>query len=103
MEGLAALAYEDAPLPIGRGQVTTQPSLTAMMLEALALTGGETVLEVGTGHGYQTALLAPARGAGPSARGDRGDGPLRAVARRHAAALSGTSAYSRKNSHQTRR
>jgi protein-L-isoaspartate(D-aspartate) O-methyltransferase len=51
-------AYEDAPLPIGHGQVTTQPSLVAAMVEALGLAGGETVLEVGTGLGWQTALLA---------------------------------------------
>jgi protein-L-isoaspartate(D-aspartate) O-methyltransferase len=51
-------AYEDVPLPIPHGQVTTQPSLIARMLEALALSGNERVLEVGTGHGYQTALLA---------------------------------------------
>jgi protein-L-isoaspartate(D-aspartate) O-methyltransferase len=51
-------AYEDVPLPLPHGQVTTQPSLTARMLAALALSGGERVLEVGTGHGYQTALLA---------------------------------------------
>jgi protein-L-isoaspartate(D-aspartate) O-methyltransferase len=51
-------ACEDAPLPIPRGQVTTQPSLTATMLEALALRGTERVLEVGAGHGFQTALLA---------------------------------------------
>jgi protein-L-isoaspartate(D-aspartate) O-methyltransferase len=55
---LAARAYEDSPLPIGHGQVTTQPSLVAAMVEALALTGGEAVLEVGTGLGWQTALLA---------------------------------------------
>ena len=48
----------DVPIPIGHGQVTTQPSLVAAMIEALALAGGENVLEVGTGHGYQTALLA---------------------------------------------
>lgn len=51
-------AYEDVPLPIPHGQVTTQPSLSARMIEALALTGDERVLEVGTGHGFQTALLA---------------------------------------------
>jgi protein-L-isoaspartate(D-aspartate) O-methyltransferase len=50
-------ANEDVPLPIPRGQVTTQPSLVAAMLEALALTGEENVLEVGTGYGWQTALL----------------------------------------------
>ena len=51
-------AYEDAPLAIGRGQVTTQPSLVAAMVEALVLSGEERVLEVGTGLGWQTALLA---------------------------------------------
>jgi protein-L-isoaspartate(D-aspartate) O-methyltransferase len=51
-------AYEDVPLPIPRGQVTTQPSLVARMLEALALRGTERVLEVGAGYGFQTALLA---------------------------------------------
>ena len=54
----AELAYEDIPLPIPHGQVTTQPSLVAKMVEALALTGVERVLEVGTGYGWQTALLA---------------------------------------------
>jgi protein-L-isoaspartate(D-aspartate) O-methyltransferase len=48
----------DVPLPIPHDQVTTQPSLVARMVEALALTGDETVLEVGTGYGWQTALLA---------------------------------------------
>jgi protein-L-isoaspartate(D-aspartate) O-methyltransferase len=51
-------AYRDEPIRIPRGQVTTQPSLIARMLEALALEGHERVLEVGTGHGFQTALLA---------------------------------------------
>jgi protein-L-isoaspartate(D-aspartate) O-methyltransferase len=51
-------AYADKPLPIPHGQVTTQPSLVARMLEALALDGSERVLEVGTGYGFQTALLA---------------------------------------------
>jgi protein-L-isoaspartate(D-aspartate) O-methyltransferase len=55
---LAARAYIDAPLPIPHDQVTTQPSLVAQMVDALALTGDETVLEVGTGYGWQTALLA---------------------------------------------
>jgi protein-L-isoaspartate(D-aspartate) O-methyltransferase len=48
----------DAPIPIPHDQVTTQPSLVARMVEALALTGDERVLEIGTGHGWQTALLA---------------------------------------------
>jgi len=51
-------AYHDEPLPIPHGQVTTQPSLTAQMIEALALDGSERVLEVGAGYGFQTALLA---------------------------------------------
>jgi protein-L-isoaspartate(D-aspartate) O-methyltransferase len=50
-------AYEDVPLPIPHGQVTTQPSLMVRMVEALALRGSERVLEVGTGYGFQTALL----------------------------------------------
>ena len=55
---LAGRAYVDEPLPIGHGQVTTQPSLVARMVEALALEGRERVLEIGTGAGWQTALLA---------------------------------------------
>jgi len=51
-------AYTDRPLPIPHGQVTTQPSLVAAMVEALELEGDERVLEVGTGYGWQTALLA---------------------------------------------
>src|SRR5207249_3067270 len=51
-------AYEDRPIPIDRDQVTTQPSLVARMVQALHLTGGERVLEVGTGLGFQTAILA---------------------------------------------
>jgi protein-L-isoaspartate(D-aspartate) O-methyltransferase len=47
----------DGPIPIGAGQVTTQPSLVAAMVEALALRGGERVLEVGTGLGYEAAIL----------------------------------------------
>ena len=55
---LAEHAYLDRPLPIPHGQVTTQPSLSAKMIEALGLTSPERVLEVGTGYGFQTALLA---------------------------------------------
>jgi protein-L-isoaspartate(D-aspartate) O-methyltransferase len=51
-------AYLDRPLPIPHGQVTTQPSLSAKMIEALGLTGSERVLEIGSGYGFQTALLA---------------------------------------------
>jgi protein-L-isoaspartate(D-aspartate) O-methyltransferase len=55
---LAERAYLDLPLPISHDQVTTQPSLSAKMIEALGLSGAERVLEVGTGYGFQTALLA---------------------------------------------
>ena len=51
-------AYDDMPLRIPHDQVTTQPSLVAKMVEALALSGRERVLEIGTGYGWQTALLA---------------------------------------------
>ncbi|MGW7820952.1 protein-L-isoaspartate O-methyltransferase family protein [Streptomyces puniciscabiei] len=51
-------AYRDVPVAIGHGQVTTQPSLSALMIEDLGLTGDEHVLEIGTGLGFQTALLA---------------------------------------------
>jgi len=51
-------AYLDVPIRIPRGQVTTQPSLMARMVAALELTGSERVLEVGTGLGFQTAILA---------------------------------------------
>lgn len=56
--GLAGASYSDRPLPIPRGLVTTQPSLVAVMIAGLGLTGNEQVLEIGTGYGYQTALLA---------------------------------------------
>ncbi len=51
-------AYDDAPVPLPHQQVTTQPSLSAAMIAALRLAGTEQLLEVGTGYGYQTALLA---------------------------------------------
>jgi protein-L-isoaspartate(D-aspartate) O-methyltransferase len=54
---LVDIADLDKPLPIPHGQVTTQPSLVAKMVEALALEGSERVLEVGTGYGWQTAIL----------------------------------------------
>ena len=52
------LAYEDRPLPIGLEQTISQPFIVALMTEALELTGKEKVLELGTGSGYQTAILA---------------------------------------------
>jgi protein-L-isoaspartate(D-aspartate) O-methyltransferase len=51
-------AYGDYPIPIAEGQTISQPFIVAVSLQALALTGSESVLEVGTGSGYQTALLA---------------------------------------------
>ena len=57
-EGAEDAAGADRPIPIAGGQVTTQPTLVAAMVEALALHGDERVLEVGTGLGYQTAILA---------------------------------------------
>jgi protein-L-isoaspartate(D-aspartate) O-methyltransferase len=57
-EALQERAYEDMALPIGRGQTISQPLTHARYLEALALRGDERVLEIGTGTGYQTALLA---------------------------------------------
>ena len=61
-EGLRRRAYADEPLPIGEGQTISQPYIVAYMTEALALRGGEQVLEVGTGSGYQTAVLAEIAG-----------------------------------------
>ena len=56
--GVRHRAYEDSALPIGNGQTISQPSIHARYLELLKLTGKEKVLEIGTGSGYQTALLA---------------------------------------------
>ncbi len=53
-----ALAYEDHPLSIGSGQTISQPYIVALMTEALRLKGNERVLEIGTGSGYQAAILA---------------------------------------------
>jgi protein-L-isoaspartate(D-aspartate) O-methyltransferase len=51
-------AYSDSPLPIGEGQTISQPYIVAYMTEALDLTGSEKTLEIGTGSGYQAAILA---------------------------------------------
>ena len=56
--GYAWAAYSDRPVAIPHGLVTTQPSLVAATIAGLCLTGGEHVLEIGSGYGYQTALLA---------------------------------------------
>ena len=57
-EGLWHQAYGDFPLPIGEGQTISQPYIVALMTEALQLTGDDKVLEIGTGSGYQAAILA---------------------------------------------
>lgn len=57
-EAMAARAYSDSALPIGEKQTISQPFMVAVMTELLGLTGREKVLEIGTGSGYQTAILA---------------------------------------------
>ncbi|MBI4125066.1 MAG: protein-L-isoaspartate(D-aspartate) O-methyltransferase [Deltaproteobacteria bacterium] len=57
-KGLEDQAYLDRPLTIGQGQTISQPLIVGMMTQALALTGNEKVLEIGTGSGYQAAILA---------------------------------------------
>jgi protein-L-isoaspartate(D-aspartate) O-methyltransferase len=57
-ENLEASAYEDNALPIGEGQTISQPYMVAIMTEKLGLKGGEKILEIGTGSGYQAAVLA---------------------------------------------
>src|SRR6185295_6309355 len=57
-EALQSEAYDDHPLAIGQGQTISQPYIVGFMTEALRLRGGESVLEVGTGSGYQAAVLA---------------------------------------------
>jgi protein-L-isoaspartate(D-aspartate) O-methyltransferase len=57
-ESVRHRAYDDSALPIGSGQTISQPYVQARYLEAIALAGRERVLEIGTGSGYQTALLA---------------------------------------------
>ena len=57
-EGSRGQAYEDHPLGIGHGQTISQPYIVAFMTEAARLRGGQTVLEIGTGSGYQAAVLS---------------------------------------------
>lgn len=61
-EALRGRAYADEPLPVGEGQTISQPYIVAYMTEVLGLRGGERVLEIGTGSGYQTAVLAEIAG-----------------------------------------
>ncbi len=61
-QGLERAAYEDRPLPIGEGQTISQPYIVAVMTEQLDLSPQDRVLEVGTGSGYQSALLAELAG-----------------------------------------
>lgn len=56
--GMRNMAYEDTPLPIGEGQTISQPYIVAFMTEAAAIGPGDKVLEIGTGSGYQAAVLA---------------------------------------------
>lgn len=58
-EGVRAHAYEDRPLPIGYGQTISQPFIVALMTDLLDVEPGDTVLEIGTGSGYQAAVLSP--------------------------------------------
>ena len=58
-ENLKDVAYEDGPLPIGKGQTISQPYIVALMTELLELNGNERILEIGTGSGYQAAILSP--------------------------------------------
>jgi len=57
-EDLVSNAYSDFPVPIGKNQTISQPYIVALMTESLCLTGEEKILEIGTGSGYQTAILA---------------------------------------------
>ncbi|HTG01329.1 MAG TPA: protein-L-isoaspartate(D-aspartate) O-methyltransferase [Nitrospirota bacterium] len=57
-EGIRTMAYQDSALPLGEGQTMSQPYMVALMSEFMDLTGAERVLEIGTGSGYQAAVLA---------------------------------------------
>lgn len=57
-ESMQPHAYEDRPLPIGMGQTISQPYIVALMTSLLQLRGGETILEIGTGSGYQSAIVS---------------------------------------------
>ena len=66
-EAVRARAYQDSPLPIGEGQTISQPYIVALMTELAAPRKGARVLEIGTGSGYQAAVLAAAGGPGVTA------------------------------------
>src|SRR5208337_4117166 len=57
-EAIRAMSYQDSALPLGEGQTMSQPFMVALMTELLELKGAERVLEIGTGSGYQAAVLA---------------------------------------------
>ncbi len=57
-EGIRGMAYQDSALPLGEAQTMSQPYMVALMTELLELTGAERVLEIGTGSGYQAAVLS---------------------------------------------
>ncbi len=61
-DAMASCAYGDNPLPIGAGQTISQPYIVALMTQALQLKGNERILEIGTGSGYQAAVLSKACG-----------------------------------------
>jgi protein-L-isoaspartate(D-aspartate) O-methyltransferase len=58
LDSYISMAYADRPLPIGEGQTISQPYIVALMTDLLGLEGNETVLEIGTGSGYQAAILS---------------------------------------------
>jgi len=61
-DGLAAIAYLNRPLPIGYGQTISQPYIVALMTDLIKVKAGDKVLEIGTGSGYQAAILAELAG-----------------------------------------
>ena len=68
-ERMARFADQDAPLPIGEGQTISQPFVVALMVQALALQPGDKVLEIGTGSGFQTAILCELTATDAESRG----------------------------------
>lgn len=60
--GMSALAFDNGPLPIGHGQTISQPFIVALMTDLLAVEASDSILEIGTGSGYQTAVLAQLAG-----------------------------------------